>query len=144
MSSLSNALLLLIMLFLSSLMLYLNSGRYNQSIYCWNVYIKRLGQIICMSVVDMKPQPMYENPIVKIDGVCFTYHTFITLFYFILFYFILFYFILFYFILFYFILFYFILFSFSVLLFLLSSSSLKCDLIGASDIRFMIGNHLKL
>eukprot|EP00026_Physarum_polycephalum_P010594 Phypoly_transcript_10761.p1 GENE.Phypoly_transcript_10761~~Phypoly_transcript_10761.p1 ORF type:complete len:283 (+),score=33.66 Phypoly_transcript_10761:83-931(+) len=46
---------------------------YNQSIYCWNVYIKRLGQIICMSVVDMKPQPLYENPIVKIDGVCFTY-----------------------------------------------------------------------
>jgi len=46
---------------------------YNQSIYCWNVYIKRLGQVICMSVVDMKPQPLYENPIVKIDGVCFTY-----------------------------------------------------------------------
>jgi len=46
---------------------------YNQSIYCWNVYIKRLGQVICMSVVDMKPQPLYENPIVKIDGICFTY-----------------------------------------------------------------------
>jgi len=43
---------------------------YNQSIYCWNVYIKRMGQIVCMSVVDMKP---YNNPIDIIDGVCFTY-----------------------------------------------------------------------
>jgi len=46
---------------------------YNQSIYCWNVYIKRMGQIVCMSVVDMKPQPLYENPLDMIDGVCFTY-----------------------------------------------------------------------
>jgi len=46
---------------------------YNQSIYCWNVYIKRLGQIICMSVVDLKPQPLYENPIKIIHGLCFTY-----------------------------------------------------------------------
>lgn len=46
---------------------------YNQSIYCWNVYIKRMGQIVCMSVVDMKPQPLYENPVDLIDGICFTY-----------------------------------------------------------------------
>lgn len=46
---------------------------YNQSIYCWNVYIKRMGEIICMSVVDLKPQPLYENPIKMIDGLCFTY-----------------------------------------------------------------------
>lgn len=50
--------------------------RYNQSIYCWNVYIKRLGQIICMSVVDLKPQPLYEDPINLIDGLCFTYPLF--------------------------------------------------------------------
>jgi hypothetical protein len=32
-----------------------------------------MGQIVCMSVVDMKPQPLYDNPFDLIDGVCFTY-----------------------------------------------------------------------